>query len=293
MRNMPSKTIHLEITRTILSLDKWRYLNRIEGYVFQHIGDPDVDGLQDGYILTVVENRMSMSGLIPHHGANTIAQKARTYYFWNALCYYLRNDYAKGGECFARALHYAQDFILAYSAYNQLHSTVEDDIERLWHAEKESIIREITSELKIIANRIDRGEYDINFEIASTPKLYLVNATRATYYLMKLFERMVDLARVQAPKLAKRKRLYRLLLVASLPLMIIPPIGVAMLATGLVIRRSVRKHRYLLWATGYEKLDMTTWEWSGKKRTRKGSEYLTYVLRLQPYVRPCLTRQEM
>jgi len=285
---MPSKTIHLELAQTAISLDTWSHINRIDRHILQHIGDPDESGMQDGYILSI-EGRKPEAGLIPHHGAKEITLVAYSYYFWNSLCYYLREDYEKAGESLGRALHYIQDYILAYTGYEALHNVVEGDIEKLWSVEKESIVREIKPELRIIANRIDQGNYDIKFEPASMPRLYLVNSLKSTYYLLKLFDKMVDLAKNLVPKLVKRKRLYRVILIVSLPLLIIPPLGIAMLIIGLIIRWSVKKYKYLLWATGHENLNITMWNWTTAKQTRDGTRYITQLLKLQPYVKPCRT----
>jgi len=137
---MPSKAIHFELTMRALSLGSWNHVSRIAGYVLQYIGDPDTEGMQDSYIIH--DNGEIESGIVPHHEMREIAEALQSYYYWNSICYYLMGDYEKAGETPARALHYAQDNMFAYSGHEPLHD-IEGEINKILVTEKDSIIREV------------------------------------------------------------------------------------------------------------------------------------------------------
>ena len=79
---MPSRTVHLELTITALSLGTWNYVSKIDRYILQHIADPDTEGMQDGYIIRDhIMDSPTKAGIVPHHGMKEVTQILRSYYF--------------------------------------------------------------------------------------------------------------------------------------------------------------------------------------------------------------------
>lgn len=307
---MPSKTVHLELTTTALSLETWSHLSRIDKYIIQHIADPDTAGMQDGYILRHYSTTKK-GGIVPHHGMKEITQAIHSYYFWNSICYYLKGDYEKAGESLARALHYAQDMVLVYSGSDPRHNVIESQIDKVWSTQKEFIIKEVLSEF---------NEDKVScFEETSTPKQYLNNAFCITYYWLKRFEKIMNLAStLSIDKLkeyesrSRRRRVIKSFLGIS-SVFLFPfslcaittnatigvgvigiIVSIAMFVTALKIRPLMiapslqgLENEYLLWTLGYKKLDLTKWEMTKTKRIGRKYRTLYYTLILQPYVKPC------
>jgi len=241
---MPSKTVHLELTITALSLGTWNYVNRIDLYILQHITDPDSKGMEDGYLI-YSWNKLIKGGLAPHHGMKEITDALRYYYFWNSVCYYLKGDYERAGESLARAIHYSQDTMLIYSGYDPRHDIIEGEINEIWNTQKDSIIKEVLPEL---------NKDKVFPEPTSTPKYYLPRALQITYYMIKEFEEEINSVFVA-------------------------------LAKGEPVQRLGSK--YLLWALGYENLDITRRTITETKRIGRRYKTYYYDLVLQPYVKPC------
>jgi len=294
---MPSRTVHLELTITALSLGTWNYVSKIDKYILQHIADPDTEGMQDGYIIRDhIMDSPTKAGIVPHHGMKEVTQRLRSYYFWNSICYYLKEDYEKAGESLARALHYSQDTLLIYSGYDPRHDIIEGDIEKLWITQKDSIIKEVLPEL----NK-DR----VVLEPTTTPRYFLPRALHMTYYVLKQFEKEINLAysmHVDGLKLRRSgsRKLFissGILFFLSLLLGIVNPtmtaIGIftsiIIFLVALVKRRSMQEieSKYLLWALGYEKLDMTRQTITETKQTGGTYHEEFYDLILQPYIKPC------
>ena len=293
---MPSKVIHFELTMTALSLGPWNHVSRIAGYVLQYIGDPDTEGMQDSYI--VHDNGGIESGIVPHHEMREIAEAFQSYYYWNSVCYYLMGDYEKAGETLARALHYAQDSMFAYSEHDPLQD-VEGEINKILATEKDSIIREA---LYKYAQQQQQEEVELFPKPTSKPKQYLIRSLYITYYLLKQFEKDINLAQSLTPdeiekrlvRTLKLTRVTLILFLLSLPFVIINyyitifgivvSMGIFAISVKSQLFKGAQPSEFtnLLWALGYQssrQADLRTVivKIRGKRVT----------VTLQPYVKPC------